>query len=71
MYNVVQSDTNNYVELLNHYEVHVSNLNQPITVAAHHIYEACDKVNRLIKTWDSSDSYEIVQISLVIGQVLC
>lgn len=71
MYKVDQSDVNNYVELLNHYEVHVSNHNQPIIVAAHHIYEACDKVNRLIKTWDTSESHEIVQVSLVIGSILC
>lgn len=71
MFKVNNSEINNYVEFLNHYDVYLSNHTQVISVAAHNIYEACDKVNRLIKTWETSDSHEIVQVSRTIDSILC
>lgn len=71
MFNVNSNDVNNNVELLNHYEVYLSNHTKVIAVAAHNIYEACDKVNSLIKTWETSESHEIVQVTMIIGSILC
>lgn len=71
MFKPKRSKFEHSVVVLNQYEIYVSNHTKSIFVAAHDIYEACDKVYKLISSWETSESHEIVSVSLSLCPILC